>query len=320
MELLATIAAYRASGRGAIPEVAFYGGTFTSLPLPVQEELLQPLQPLLDRGDIGQIRVSTRPDAVNAGIAEFLVQRGVRTVELGVQSMAEDVLALSGRGHTALHVRVACRTLRDAGLTVGVQLMPGLPGDTPAKALASLDEVLALRPDFLRIYPTLVIAGTKLASLYRDGAFEPLSLAEAVGLSKVMLHAALTNSVRVIRIGLQPTAELESAGTILGGPYHPAFRQLVESALCYDLIDKLVRRIPSGEPVTVRCHPSRISDVAGQKRGNLRRLARERGVRIIAVKPDQALSPMEIRVESVTGINKGDIVHDLDYANGGRLP
>jgi histone acetyltransferase (RNA polymerase elongator complex component) len=316
-ELYATIAAYRASAGGASPEVAFYGGTFTSLPRPDQEELLQPLQPLLARGEIGQVRVSTRPDAIDAEVAEFLLQRGVRTVELGAQSMADDVLALSGRGHTADHVRAACRTLRGAGLAVGVQLMPGLPGGTAAEALMSLDAVLALRPDFLRIYPTLVVAGTKLATHYRDGAYLPLSLAEAVRLCKIMLHAALAADIRVIRIGLQPTAELASAGTVLAGPYHPAFRQLVESELYYDLLAKLTREVPSSASVTVSCAPSRLSDIAGQRRGNLLRLAGERGVRVAAIRADPDLLARQIRVEFSEGTRKGDIVHDLDYTSGG---
>lgn len=318
-ELLATIAAYRASGRSTIPEVAFYGGTFTSLPRRIQEELLLPLQPLLARGEIGQVRVSTRPDAVDAGTAEFLTSRGVRTVELGAQSMADDVLALSGRGHSAQHVRTACRALREAGLAVGVQLMVGLPGDTPGKALASLDAVLALRPDFLRIYPTLVVAGTKLAALYREGAYDPLSRGEAVRLCKVMLHGALATGIPVIRVGLQPTEELASAGTVLAGPYHPAFRQLVEGELCYDLLGELTRDIPCSSPVTVFCAPSRVSDVAGQRRSNLQRLASDRGVRVAAIRSDPSLSSREIRVDFAGGTRKGDIVHNLDYTYGGTF-
>jgi histone acetyltransferase (RNA polymerase elongator complex component) len=316
-ELLDRIAAYRASGRRKSVEVAFYGGTFTTLPRPVQERLLLPLQPLVARGEINSIRVSTRPDAVDSKSAEFLVQMGVGTVELGVQSMDDDILTLAGRGHTALHTVESCRTLRNAGVAVGMQLMPGLPGDTEEKALASLDRVLALRPDLLRIYPTLVIAGTKLAALYRTGSYTPLSLAEAVRLCKIMLHAALAAEVKVIRIGLQPTRELESSGTILAGPYHPAFRQLVESALCYDLLDKLTEGIPAAAPVIVSCAPSRVSDITGQRQGNQERLLRERGVRIVAFKGDPTLSPLEILVQTGQEIKRGNIMRDLDYSEEG---
>ena len=316
-ELLDRIAAYRASGRRKSVEVAFYGGTFTTLPRPVQERLLLPLQPLVARGEINSIRVSTRPDAVDSRSADFLVQMGVRTVELGVQSMDDDVLTLAGRGHTALHTVESCRALRTAGIAVGMQLMPGLPGDTGEKALTSLDRVLALKPDLLRIYPTLVIAGTMLATMYRSGSYTPLSLSEAVRLCKIMLHAALAAEVKVIRIGLQPTRELESGGTILAGPYHPSFRQLVESALCYDLLDKLTVSIPASQPVTVSCAPSRISDIIGQRQGNQERFLRERGVRIAAVKADLTLSPLEVLVQSGQEIKRGNIVRDLDYYEDG---
>jgi histone acetyltransferase (RNA polymerase elongator complex component) len=312
-ELLDRIAAYRASVRRKSVEVAFYGGTFTSLPRPVLERLLLPLQPLVARGEIDSIRVSTRPDSVDAGIAEFLVQMGVRTVELGVQSMDDDVLALSGRGHTAAHSAEACRTLQAAGVVVGMQLMPGLPGDTEEKALASLNVVLALRPDFLRIYPTLVIVGTVLATLYETGRYAPLSLDKAVRLCKIMLHAALAAEVKVIRIGLQSTGELEASGTILAGPYHPAFRQLVESALCYDLLSRLIGDIAAAEAVTIACAPSRISDITGQRQSNLKRLLREQGVKVAAVMADPTLSCREILVEFGQIKKKGNIVHDLDY-------
>jgi histone acetyltransferase (RNA polymerase elongator complex component) len=316
-ELLDRIAAYRASGSRKSVEVAFYGGTFTSLPKPVLEQLLMPLQPLVARGEIDSIRVSTRPDAVDAGIAEFLVRMGIRTVELGVQSMDDDVLVLSGRGHNAAHTAEACRTLQAAGMAVGMQLMPGLPGDTEEKALASLNSCLSLRPDFLRIYPTLVIVGTKLAILYETGQYAPLSLDKAVRLCKIMLHAAFAAEVKVIRIGLQSTGELEAKGTILAGPYHPAFRQLVESALCYDLLCRLICDIPAKEAVTIACAPSRVSDITGQRQSNIKRLLAERGVKVASVIADPNLSYREIVVESGKVIKKGNIVQDLNYSKEG---
>ena len=316
-ELVDRIAAYRTSGRRKSVEVAFYGGTFTSLPRAVLEQLLLPLQPLVARGEVDSIRVSTRPDSVDAAMAEFLVQMGVRTVELGVQSMDDDVLALSGRGHSAAHTVNACRVLQAAGVAVGMQLMPGLPGDSEEKALASLYGCLSLRPDFMRIYPTLVIVGTELATLYETGRYAPLSLDEAVRLCKIMLHAALAADVNVIRIGLQPTAELDAGGTVLAGPYHPAFRQLVESALCYDLMCKLTGDVAAAEAVTIACAPSRVSDISGQRQGNLKRLLAERGVKVSTVLADPTLCCGEILVEYGQIKKKGNIVHDLDYSTEG---
>lgn len=315
-EILDRVASFRASAGNSPAEVAFYGGTFTSLPRDDQERLLQPLQSLITSGEVVNVRISTRPDALDSDTAHFLAGMGVGIVELGVQSMDDEVLFLAGRGHTAGHTEEANRILRRAGMTVGMQLMPGLPGDTAEKALASMDRVLALRPDFLRVYPALVIAGTGLAALYRRGEYSPLPLAEAVTLCKVMLHRALTAGVGVVRIGLQATAELERVGSVLAGPYHPAFRQLVESELCYDLLQRLIRWSHTSSPVAVSCAPARVSDITGQKRMNLERLAREVGVEIAAVRGDKSLSPLEIVIESREGARRGNMVTDLDYGGG----
>jgi histone acetyltransferase (RNA polymerase elongator complex component) len=316
-EILATIAHYRrTAGRNRV-EVAFYGGTFTALPREAQERLLLPLQPLLAAGDLLGVRVSTRPDAVDAGIAAFLAERGVRTVELGVQSMDDSVLESAGRGHTAGAVKDACRALKEAGLQVGIQLMPGLPGDSPERSLDSLTGALSLRPDFLRIYPALVISGTRLEALYRQGDYVPLTVPDAVQLCKLMLHEALCAAVPVIRIGLQPTASLESVGTIIAGPYHPAFRQLVETEICYDLLVLLMGGVPHGEPLTIRCAPGREADVAGHRRANVRRLFLQQGVKISAIAADPSLSHTELRVEWGTGDRKGDMLQDLRYTTGG---
>jgi histone acetyltransferase (RNA polymerase elongator complex component) len=231
--------------------------------------------------------------------------------------MDDEVLALSGRGHTAAHTSDACRTLQAAGVVVGMQLMPGLPGDSEDKALTSLNGCLSLRPDFLRIYPTLVIVGTELATLYEAGRYTPLSLDEAVRQCKIMLHAALAADVKVIRIGLQPTVELEASGTVLAGPYHPAFRQLVESALCYDLLSRMTGDISAKETVKIVCAPSRVSDIIGQRQSNLKRLLREGGVKVAAVMTDPTLSCREIIVEYGEVIKKGNIVRDLDYSKKG---
>jgi histone acetyltransferase (RNA polymerase elongator complex component) len=163
------IAQYReTAGRGSL-EVAFFGGSFTNLPQEVQEQLLSPLQPLMESGEVEAVRISTRPDSVDSVSAAFLKKMGVATVEVGVQSMDDDVLERSGRGYESRQVEQAVHCLKNEGLAVGAQLMPGLPGDSPAKSLDSLGSVLAMKPDFLRIYPTVVISGTLLEELYRCG-------------------------------------------------------------------------------------------------------------------------------------------------------
>lgn len=307
-EMLAKIASYRESSPGSDADVAFYGGTFTALPKADQTYLLGALQPLLASGELKSLRISTRPDAVDAETVSFLKAMGVGTVELGVQSMDEEVLELSGRGHSAQDAERAVRALQDGGFSVGVQLMPGLPGDTPERSLASLARVLTLRPTFLRIYPTLVIEGTALADLYRAGSYTPQTQEEALTLAKRMLLLAMRASVPVVRLGLQPTAELESPGVLLAGPYHPAFGQLVESELFYDLMSKMAAGLPRGSCVTFYAPVGRISDMVGQKRRNLERLAEHFGLQVTRVKEDAVLTRSQVAMEWSGGRITADLL------------
>jgi histone acetyltransferase (RNA polymerase elongator complex component) len=313
-EIRDKVAAYRRTSGCRGVEVAFYGGSFTSIPRDDQLRLLHPLQELLAAGEVSSVRISTRPDALDAAAAAFLHASGVATVELGVQSMDDAVLEQSERGHCAADVEKAVACLKGEGITVGLQLMPGLPGDSGERSVSSLMRVLDLQPDFLRLYPTVVVAGTPLSRRYAEGSYCPLTLEGAVSLCKILLHRALLARVPVVRIGLQPTTDLSRGGAILAGPYHPAFRQLVEAELCFDLLDRLIPPDEDGsEPVSVSCSPSRIADVVGQKRSNMQRLLRDRGVRVDRVRGDCSLTPFEIRVESSCGTRRGNIVEDLSY-------
>ncbi len=314
-EIRDKVAVYRHTSGCQGVDVAFYGGSFTSIPREDQLRLLHPLQNLLASGEVASIRISTRPDSLDAEAAAFLSASGVCTVELGVQSMDDTVLEQAERGHCAADVEKAVACLKNEGISVGLQLMPGLPGDTWETSVSSLLRTLGLRPDFLRIYPTLVVAGTTLSQRHAEGSYCPLSLGEAVSLCKVLLHHALLAGVPVVRIGLQPTTDLESAGTILAGPYHPAFRQMVESELCFDLLQKLIPHgTDEGEPLSIRCAPARIADVVGQKRSNIQRLVREHGVRIDRVQGDSRLAHFDIVVEGSSGTRRGSIVKDLRYS------
>lgn len=306
-EMRAAIAAAAAFRRGRPVEVAFYGGTFTSIPRADQQRLLGTLQPLLAAKEIASVRVSTRPDAVDGEAARFLRAHGVTTVELGVQSMDDRVLAASGRGHTGADTERAFAFLREEGIAVGAQLMPGLPGDTAEISLASLRRILTLGPACLRIYPTVVVEGTGLAELWRCGRYTPLERDAAVSLCARMLRLATEAGVPVIRIGLQPTEELEAPGTILAGPWHPAFRQLVEGELWSELLLRLADGIPRGSEVRLGCAPTRLSDVVGQRRRNLHRLAAECGVRVVRVNTVPALSPFGLEISHPGGTVTGSL-------------
>jgi len=307
-EILDKIERYRLTSPGRELEVAFYGGTFTALPREEQLGLLAPLKPLVDDGRLDAVRLSTRPDAVDPETVGFLRKMGVSTVELGVQSLDDGVLALSGRGHTADDARRAVAWLKEGGFSVGVQLMTGLPGDSAARSLASLREALALAPSFLRIYPTVVIAGTELARLYREGVYTPQTLPEAVELCADMLLAARRAGVPVIRLGLQPTDELAAEGVILAGPQHPAFGQLVESELCFRLMSRLAEGLPKGAAVTFAVPSGKLSDAIGQGRENLKKLSDRHGVRVEKVREDASLHPTLLVLEWDGGRVVGDLL------------
>jgi len=289
-------------------EVAFFGGTFTALTLQKQAELLDPLQPLLGDGTVSSVRISTRPDYIDSGHVAWLAGRGVRTIELGVQSMDDAVLAASGRGHLAADSLKAINCVKCGGVRVGVQLMPGLPGDTPSSSFDSLERVIAAGADFLRIYPTVVLNGTALARRYASGEFMPLSLERGGTLCKLLLQRAMRAGVAVIRIGLQADTGL-NAESVVAGCWHPALGQLVRSQLYADLINAFV---PDRTNAVVYCHPARLSDVIGMKRINLQRQA-ERGVETQIV-PDATLKKEELSITYNDISNVYSIVKDLHYS------
>ena len=309
-EIIAKVQAWQRSAGDCSLDVAFFGGTFTALAIDKQEQLLGPLQPMLASGEIKSVRISTRPDCVDADHIGWLADRGVNTIELGVQSMDNSVLAASGRGHDAAASDAAIGCIRDHGLSVGAQLMPGLPGDTPATSIRSLKSVIAAGADFVRIYPALVLRGTELALRFEAGEYSPLGLAEGVSLCKVLLHTALKAGVAVIRIGLQDDEGLNS-DSVLAGCRHPAFGQLVRSELYYDLLRQLASGLPDSALLSIRCHPSRVSDVIGQARVNLKRLRKQGSP--LEVKPDIYLLQEEVAIHCLNHHYKGHIITDLHF-------
>ena len=304
----AKIDLWRSTAGGRPLEVAFFGGTFTALQEKIQAELLAPLQPLLENGTLASVRISTRPDYIDADRVAWLSERGVRTIELGVQSTDDAVLAAAGRGHSAADSIAAIRCVKSGGLQAGAQLMPGLPGDTPASSLASLEQVISAGADFLRIYPTVVLQGTELARRYAAGEFFPLPLDRGVSLCKLLLQRAMQADIPVIRIGLQADCGLD-AENVLGGCWHPALGQLVRSRLYRDLLSRFV---PSDGCVTVHCHPARLSDVVGMKRGNLQSQVR-RGVQMRVV-PDATLKKDELAIQTGDSTVTYSIISDIHYS------
>ncbi len=308
-EIAARIADWHGSAQGRPLEVAFFGGTFTALPRQIQQRLLAAVHPFLRSGVVSSIRVSTRPDALDAENVPWLAGQGVAIIELGVQSMDNAVLEAAGRGHDARSSLDAIRRIRQNGLMAGAQLMPGLPGDTPATACASLERVIDAGVDFVRIYPTVVLRGTELARRYGEGTYHPLTLQAGVALCKTLLRIALRRGVPVIRMGLQDDETLRD-GAILAGCWHPALGHLVQCELYHDLLFQLISALPDhSRPVTISCHPTRLSAVIGQKRSTINRL-QQQGISIQRVLADPALSFPECQVSSCGFSSRGSLMHD----------
>lgn len=251
-------------------ELAYYGGSFTALPLDIQEQLLELAEQYRAKGYFGPMRLSTRPDAITKPILELLKAHGVRTIELGAQSLDDNVLQLAQRGHTAQDVWDASQAIRDAGFQLGLQLMAGLPGQTVESLQDTLQQVLAILPDIVRIYPVLVIDHTPLAQLYRSGRYKPLTVEEAAAQSWLLLEPLEQAGIRVIRIGLQPDKDLCAPGHILAGPFHPAFGEIVRSYGIRQLVSKKIAQLPpKNYNMVITCPQSLDSRVRGQHRCNI---------------------------------------------------
>ncbi len=207
-------------------EIAFFGGTFTGLPLSKQQEYLSVAHEYLKKGEIHGIRLSTRPDYIDEENLHLLKKLGVTTIELGAQSLDDEVLRSCNRGHTVAQVETASEMINRFDFTLGLQMMIGLPGDTYQKSIATTHKIIDLGAKETRIYPCLVIKGTQLAEEFHRGLYEPLTMDEAVKLSAELTLLFETANVKVIRLGLHRSEDLQQ-GSMLAGPYHISFKELV---------------------------------------------------------------------------------------------
>jgi histone acetyltransferase (RNA polymerase elongator complex component) len=268
-------------------QVAFYGGSFTAAHRDDQVCYLKEVQPFLVSGLIDSIRISTRPDALDEETLSLLKEYGVKTVEVGVQSMVDEVLLLARRGHDATDAVDAVSRLKDRKFEVGLQLMIGLPGDTLDRFLQTLDRVVELKPDFVRIHPTLVLKGAPLEILWKDGRYIPLSLDEAIRWLKKGILKLERSLISVARIGLQPTRELER--DFLAGPFHPALHQLIDSAIFFDMASSLLHTSQKNGQALFLCHPKEVSNLRGQRNENILELKKHFKLREVLIEGGQEL-------------------------------
>lgn len=258
-------------------EVAFFGGSFTGIDVDKQKELLSVAYEYIKNKKIDSIRISTRPDYINKEILKMLKSYGVKTIELGVQSTNDYILNKSKRGHTFEDVKKASKLIRKNGFILGHQMMVGLPESTRQDEINTAKDLIKLKPKIVRIYPVLVIKGTQLEKDYESGEYTPLTVEQAVETAKDLLVLFNKKKINVIRIGLQNTNEITDPNSkesqVVAGPYHPAFRQLVESRLWYDNIANEIKKVNSNvSHIQIDVNPSDINNAVGHKRINIEKI------------------------------------------------
>lgn len=280
-------------------EIGFYGGSFTGIDKDQQILFLQAANEYFAPGRVRSIRLSTRPDYITSEILEYLKAYNVKTIELGAQSLDRMVLARSCRGHSIEDVENASVLIKEFGFELGIQTMIGLPEDDAGKALDTAKRVVRMKPNVVRIYPTLVIKETFLEKMYRSGEYNPLTLENAVGLCAQLLDLYEMNGIQVIRVGLQPTDAINENMDVVAGPFHPAFRQLVESKRMMNRMTEELQtaNLENSYGIEIYASPSEISNVIGQKRSNIEALKSRYGFEIVKVRSDEMLKHKQIRLK-----------------------
>lgn len=258
-------------------EIAFFGGSFTAIDEKEQEELLGLAYEYVKDGKVDSIRISTRPDYIDKKILKRLKKYKVKTIELGVQSANDYILKRSNRGHTFKDVVKASKMIRRHGFILGHQMMVGLPESNRIDEINTAKALIKLKPKIVRIYPVLVVKGTELEKEYNEGTYEPLTVVQAVETCKQLVRMFNDKGIEVIRVGLQNTDEISAPGEegseVVAGPFHPAFRQLVESELWYDAVVQKIKKLNvKVKEVEITVNPVDANNVIGHKRENIKRL------------------------------------------------
>lgn len=282
-------------------EVAFFGGSFTGIDEEYQNELLDAAYQFIKSGQVNSIRISTRPDYIDKNILKRLKKYKVKTIELGVQSTNNYILEKCKRGHTFEDVEKASKLIRRYGFVLGHQMMVGLPDSTLKDEIKTAEDLIKLKPKIVRIYPVLVIKKTILEKEYKAGEYEPLTVDQAVERSKEIVKLFNNKKIKVIRIGLQNTEEITDPNNpeseVVAGPYHPAFRQLVESSIWYDEIVSQIKKFNTKvEKVRITANEANINNIIGHKKSNIIKLKDIYNVDVI-VKPDEKMRKGKFKID-----------------------
>lgn len=275
-EIISLVDEYRSADFSKEYELAFFGGSFTSISLEKQRYYLETAAKLKAEGKIIGIRFSTRPDAIDSNILKMAKEYKVDTIELGVQSLNSRVLTLSERGHTVLDVEKAVKLIKENGFNLGLQVMPGLMGDDEKTIAETIAQTISLKPDFVRIYPTVIIKETKLAEYYYSGNFKPIPLSKMVEIVAGAYLSFIANNIKVIRMGLQAVDNLTEEKDLVAGPYHPAFGELVFGEIYRQILLSFIEKHSIRDGIlTVKANSGDFSKILGQKKTNKDFLKRE---------------------------------------------
>ena len=282
-------------------EIAFFGGSFTAIEKEKQEELLQVAYEYIQSGEVESIRISTRPDCIDKETLKRLKKYKVKTIELGVQSANDYILKRANRGHTFADVKKASKMIRWNGFKLGHQMMVGLPESTRIDEINTAKALVKLKPKMVRIYPVLVIKNTKLEKEYKEGNYQPLSVVQTVEICKEIVRIFADKKIDIIRIGLQNTDEISDPtnknSEVVAGPYHPALRQLVESAMWYDAIVGKIKKLNAKvKEVEVSVNPIDANNVIGHKKENVKKLKDTYDVDLI-LKQDSNIKQGKSKIE-----------------------
>ena len=256
-------------------QIAFFGGSFTGLEIEDQVRFLNVANEYIEKGLVENIRISTRPDYISELILKILKQKNVQIIELGVQSMDDDVLKAAKRGHTSEQVVKASNLIKKHGFILGHQVMVGLPESTLEKEIATIKSCIALKPEIVRIYPVYVLKESKLWDMYENKEYVPLELEEAVKRASAMYSMCVQNGINVIRIGLQTTEEINSKNVEIIGPVCDNYKERVLSYISYNNVKQKLDKLKSNKQVNLVVNSKEVNYIVGNNKINLHKLNSE---------------------------------------------
>ncbi|HGM1530899.1 TPA: elongator complex protein 3 [Clostridioides difficile] len=294
-------------------EIAFFGGSFTAIDIDIQKSLLSVAKEYVEKGLVKDIRMSTRPDCIDEDILSMLKEYKTSIIELGVQSLDEKVLLDSIRGHQSEIVYKSSKMIKNSGIKLGLQMMIGLPADTEEKCIFTAKKFVELKPDCVRVYPTLVVKDTGLEKLMEQNKYNPFTLEESVNIVKKVLVLFYVNNINVIRVGLQATDDIQIGKAVLAGPYHPAFRELVEADIIKDYLEFVVLQNKNIKQMLVKANKKNISKIIGNKKTNVKYMEEKFGVLLKTQESDLDINQLEIVLDgkSLISANMRDIHRKL---------